>query len=73
MTTSNVDPSKDDQGQEEAPWHRAYPSPKTAASVISCSDLLDWVLGGKEAGKEFVLVDLRRNDHEVHPDLFPTN
>ncbi|KEQ57859.1 uncharacterized protein M437DRAFT_60783, partial [Aureobasidium melanogenum CBS 110374] len=47
----------------EAPWHAAYPAPKSKAVGISQFDLLVMLEEGKEPGKDFVLVDLRRNDH----------
>ncbi|MCJ1409510.1 hypothetical protein MMC19_003591 [Ptychographa xylographoides] len=48
----------------EKPWHAAYPAPKTTAAVITRESLLSWMLEGKVAGKDFVLVDLRRTDFE---------
>ncbi|KAF2802898.1 uncharacterized protein BDZ99DRAFT_503598 [Mytilinidion resinicola] len=48
----------------EKPWHAAYPAPKTTAAVITRETLLSWMLEGKLAGKDFVLVDLRRTDFE---------
>ncbi|KAH6714567.1 Rhodanese-like domain-containing protein [Leptodontidium sp. MPI-SDFR-AT-0119] len=48
----------------EKPWHAAYPAPKTTAAVITCEDLLSWMSEGNVAGKDFVLVDLRRTDFE---------
>jgi len=50
--------------EEGVPGHKAYPSPKASASTISPSALLQWMLDGKIAGKDFVLVDPHRNDHE---------
>ena len=48
------------------PWHAAYPTPKTQAEAISREDVLDMLRDPKNvAGKDFILVDLRRNDHEV--------
>lgn len=49
----------------EAPWHAAYPAPKSEAVGISQSDLLAMFEDGKEPGKDFIVVDLRRNDHAV--------
>lgn len=51
----------------ELPWHAAYPAPKSAAPSISREELLQWIQDGKQAGKDFVLVDLRRTDYEVWP------
>ncbi|CAG8887035.1 unnamed protein product [Penicillium egyptiacum] len=48
----------------EVPWHAAYPAPRGAASSISREELLQWIRDGKQAGKDFVLVDLRRTDYE---------
>lgn len=49
----------------EKPWHAAYPAPKTTAAGLTRETLLSWMLEGKVAGKDFVLVDLRRTDFEV--------
>jgi hypothetical protein len=54
------------------PWHAAYPAPKESASAITRGTLLSWMLNGKTASKDFVLVDLRRTDFEVHLLLFPS-
>jgi hypothetical protein len=49
----------------EIPWHAAFPAPRGVAPSISREELLQWIRGGKQAGKDFVLVDLRRADYEV--------
>lgn len=49
----------------ELPWHAAYPAPRGAASSILREELLQWIREGKQAGKDFLLVDLRRTDYEV--------
>jgi hypothetical protein len=49
----------------ETPWHAAFPAPKSVAPSISREEFLQWIREGKQAGKDFVLVDLRRNDYEV--------
>jgi hypothetical protein len=46
-------------------WHAAYPAPQTTADSLSRETLLSWMKDGKIAGKDFVLVDLRRIDHQV--------
>ncbi|KAH8911205.1 Rhodanese-like protein [Coniochaeta sp. PMI_546] len=47
------------------PWHAAYPGPKTEASSITRETVLDLLRAGKNvAGKDLVLIDLRRIDHE---------
>jgi hypothetical protein len=57
--------TKESQVAHEAPWHAAYPAPKSEAIGISQSDLLAMLEDGKQPGKDFVLVDLRRNDYAV--------
>ncbi|KAJ5611604.1 Rhodanese-like protein [Penicillium herquei] len=47
------------------PWHAVYPDPKTTAPSISRAEVLKWFREGKRAGRDFVLVDLRRTDSEV--------
>lgn len=52
----------------ELPWHAAYPKPKnTAPDVISRSEVLERLNRGEQPGRDFLLIDLRRNDHEVRP------
>ncbi|KGO36852.1 hypothetical protein PEX1_051950 [Penicillium expansum] len=48
----------------ELPWHAAYPAPRGVATSISREELLQWIREGKQAGKDFLLVDLRRTDYE---------
>jgi hypothetical protein len=66
MATSN--PSVGEPVAEK-PWHAAYPAPGTTAAAITRETLLSWMLEGKVAGKDFVLVDLRRTDFEVCPSV----
>lgn len=49
-----------------APWHAAYPAPRNSQpEAIRREDVLEIMkLGQNKAGKDYVLVDLRRNDHE---------
>ena len=48
------------------PWHAAYPAPKTEAGAISRDEVLSLLNDPKSiAGKDFILIDLRRADHEV--------
>lgn len=49
---------------KEAPWHAAFPAPKSSPEPVSKEELLAWLKDGKEGGKDFVLVDLRRTDYE---------
>ncbi|KAE8136344.1 Rhodanese-like domain-containing protein [Aspergillus pseudotamarii] len=48
----------------EAPWHAAYPAPRGAAATLPRQEFLQWFKEGKQPGKDFVLVDLRRTDYE---------
>ena len=53
-------------------WYDAYPPPQnTSPSVVTRTDLLALLQSGKRPGKDFLLVDLRRTDHEVRYCLFP--
>lgn len=48
------------------PWHAAYPAPKKEAPSITRGAVLEMLRDSENiAGKDFVLVDLRRSDHEV--------
>lgn len=48
------------------PWHAAFPSPRTIeVDAIQRDELLARFKAGERPGKDFVLVDLRRNDHAV--------
>lgn len=50
----------------EIPWYAAYPTPRTQERVsISRQQLLQLFKDGKEPGKDFALIDLRRTDFEV--------
>ncbi|QKX55850.1 uncharacterized protein TRUGW13939_02949 [Talaromyces rugulosus] len=50
---------------EETPWHAAFPAPKITAASISRDDILQWLQGQEHvAGRDFVLVDVRRTDFE---------
>ncbi|GKZ26389.1 hypothetical protein AbraIFM66951_003151 [Aspergillus brasiliensis] len=46
------------------PWHAAYPAPRSAATGIRREEVLQWFRSGKQAGRDFILVDLRRTDFE---------
>lgn len=64
MATTNVsaDSAKD---KVETPWCAAYPAPSCSAVSVSCFEVLEWFRNGKRVGVDFILVDLRRTDHEV--------
>ncbi|KAA8649370.1 putative arsenate reductase (Arc2) [Aspergillus tanneri] len=48
----------------QLPWHAMYPVPRSVAPFLSRQELLQWFQAGKQTGKDFVLVDLRRTDFE---------
>ena len=52
------------------PWHAAYPSPRNKdPDSISRAELLQRLQAGEKPGVDFLLVDLRRTDHEVDLEL----
>jgi arsenical-resistance protein 2 len=52
--------------QRETPWYASYPAARCQSPrSISRAELLQLFKDGKEAGKDFALVDLRRTDFEV--------
>lgn len=53
---------------DEAPWHAAYPEPRTKdLPKITREQLLERIKQGEKSGKGFVLIDVRRTDFEVCP------
>jgi hypothetical protein len=53
----------------DEPWYAALPAPQTTPHSIPRTHLLSWLQKGKVAGRDFVLVDLRRTDYEVSPSI----
>lgn len=55
------------QPAADAPWHAAFPAPKDVElGALSREEVLEMVKGAdKKDVQDFVLVDVRRNDHEV--------
>ena len=50
----------------EAQWYDGYPAVKSQdVPVLSCSNFLGMINSGASPGQDFILVDLRRNDHVV--------
>ncbi|OQV03047.1 Rhodanese-like domain-containing protein isoform 1 [Cladophialophora immunda] len=46
-------------------WYEAYPKPRNQSpTAVSRQELLQWLQGGKVPGVDFLLIDLRRTDHE---------
>ncbi|KAL5597127.1 hypothetical protein FOBRF1_010920 [Fusarium oxysporum] len=49
----------------QRPWFEAYPPPKNLQSkTVTREELRQWILDGQKPGKDFLLVDVRRDDHE---------
>jgi hypothetical protein len=54
--------------QEETPWQANFPPPRTTKpGAITREDLLARFEAGQKGGRDFLLVDVRRTDHEVSP------
>lgn len=53
----------------EVPWHAVYPAPKTSVPTVSREEVLAWSQE-RRAGRDFVLVDVRRTDFEVRSTSF---
>lgn len=52
--------------KSEAQWYEAYPAVKSQdVPALSRSDFLGMLNSGASPGQDFILVDLRRNDHVV--------
>ena len=55
--------------ESERPWHEAFPAPREGQSAsVAREELLGWLEeggSGNVIGRDFVLVDVRRNDHQV--------
>ncbi|KAK2736238.1 hypothetical protein FQN57_000836 [Myotisia sp. PD_48] len=51
---------------QETPWHAAFPSPKIVATTITRDEVLQMITKNATGTNplDFVLVDLRRADHE---------
>jgi arsenical-resistance protein 2 len=56
-------PTQNPADAEEVPWHARLPPPKIHPKTISQNELID-LIRAKTAGKDFVVVDVRRNDFE---------
>lgn len=53
-------------GQEDTPWQAHFPSPRTTKpDSITREELLARFEAGQKGGRDFLLVDVRRTDHEV--------
>lgn len=48
------------------PWHAAYPAPREQPGSLAREQVLEMLKSGaRTPGRDFLLIDLRRNDHEV--------
>ena len=55
-----------DAASATPPWHAAYPKPSNPAPpAVTAEEIRRRFDDGNLPGKTYVLVDLRRNDHEV--------
>ncbi|KAL5610856.1 hypothetical protein FOBRF1_006973 [Fusarium oxysporum] len=53
------------ESKAQPPWFEAYPAPKNLQSKTATrEELRQWILDGQKPGKDFLLVDVRRDDHE---------
>lgn len=59
-------PLTGDIGSKEAPWHAAFPKATVEADYLPSEEVLK-ELQDEEKKKGVLLVDLRRNDHDVSP------
>lgn len=57
--------SKRNDAVTEQPWHAAFPAPLSEARSITAAETLNLLKSGDTGGQRFVLIDLRRVDHEV--------
>jgi arsenical-resistance protein 2 len=54
------------KSKAQPPWFEAYPPPKNLQSkTVTREELRQWILDGQKPGKDFLLVDVRRDDHGV--------
>ncbi|KAI1421566.1 Rhodanese-like domain-containing protein [Xylaria sp. FL1777] len=50
--------------EPEQPWHAAFPAPKTAKPASLTREEVLAKLRAADTGRDFILVDVRRNDYE---------
>nr|KAK5432350.1 hypothetical protein LTR18_011139 [Exophiala xenobiotica] len=51
---------------EATPWYNAYPKPrKDKPAVVTRNEVLAWLKNGQNPGVDFLVIDLRRTDHQV--------
>ena len=53
-------------------WYDAYPKPRNESpAAVTRQELLGWLEIGQNSGVDFLLIDVRRTDHEVKRTLIP--
>ncbi|KAK5046906.1 hypothetical protein LTR84_007260 [Exophiala bonariae] len=63
-----------DAGQEDTPWQAKFPTPRTKEpGAITRDELLARFESGEKGGQDFLLVDVRRTDHEGGTITHSTN
>ena len=59
-----------DNSKSPPPWHAAYPAPRNAnVATIDREAVLQMLKLRSSTQEDFVLIDVRRNDHEVITSL----
>lgn len=56
-------------------WWDAYPAPVSSVGSLECGEVADLIRNAELGGKDFIVVDVRRNDHTVGgalPHVYPT-
>ncbi|KAH9904974.1 Rhodanese-like domain-containing protein [Xylariomycetidae sp. FL2044] len=63
---SGIMASQQDAAAAAPPWHAAFPAPRTTSvDAVTKEEVLELLKNSsKQAGVDYVIVDLRRNDHE---------
>lgn len=46
-------------------WWDAYPAPVSSPSNLECEEVVDLIRNPELGEKDFVVIDVRRNDHAV--------
>ena len=49
----------------QIPWHSAYPEPRSEPGSITREQVLQLLRQDTASGKAFMIIDLRRIDHEA--------
>ncbi|KAK4934236.1 hypothetical protein LTR10_024436 [Elasticomyces elasticus] len=55
---------------EATPLYNAYPKPRNdKPAVVTRNEVLAWLKNGQNPGVDFLLIDLRRTDHQVRREV----